>query len=703
MVSPAVHVCPDFGAAGRAAPPAGILPTARLSPVVDEDGPVRKVLLFLALLAVPAPARAADAPEPTDLTTIGLEDLMQLEVTSVSRREEPLFRAASAIAVLTADDIARSGATNIPDLLRTVPGMNVAQINANTWAVSARGFGGQYANKMLVLVDGRTVYNPIFSGVYWDVLDVLLEDVQRIEIIRGPGATAWGANAVNGVINIITRPASAAPGLIAIAGGGTPVNAFGGLRYAGTAGRSADFRLFAKVQKVGRLKDVDGQEGHDGLDLGHLGGRLDWQVGPEDQVSVQGDVYDGTVEQRNMLPSMDPPYAMIVDHDGLVRGGNLLASWQHTFSTRSDLRVKAYFDRTRHESVHSAENVRTFDLDFQHRFALGRRHDFMWGGGHRATRLDIGASPHAEFVPPRRATRLENIFVQDAIEVLPNRLTLTLGSKLEHNDFTGIEVEPSGRAVWAVSPSHTVWGAVSRAVRTPGPVDENIDIILAAYPIGPGAVGVTRLLGTEMRSEIMKSLELGYRAQFHSRLSLDVAGFENRYDHLRVVEPGAPYFEGDPPPPHMVFPLYFANGAHGRTRGLESKVDWRPGPRFGLTASHSLIWMRLENDPGRSGDPDSEAGGTPTYQLVVHPRLAVARDLDLDVTWHHVDDLPSQGIPAYDRVDARLGWTPASGLELSAGVRNVFHDGDLEFSSASGTSLATTVRTGVFGKVMWKL
>ena len=663
---------------------------------------MRTVLLVAALLAVPALGRSDAPPASADLTSIGLEDLMQLEVTSVSRHEEPLFRAASAITVLTADDIARSGATNIPDLLRSVPGMNVAQINANTWAVSARGFNGQYANKMLVLVDGRTVYNPVFSGVYWDVLDVLLEDVQRIEIIRGPGAAAWGANAVNGVINITTRPASAAPGVVAIAGGGTGSNGFGGFRYAGPAGPSGDFRVSAKNQNVGRRTGLDGQAGHDALGLSHLGGRLDWHRGPRDEAAVQAGFYDGTVRQRNTTISLDPPYSNIVDYDAHVSGENLMVSWQHTASSTSDLRAKAYLDRAVHPGALISEDLRTFDVDFQHRLAIGSRHDFMWGGGYRVVAMRIVGSPTAWLVPSNRTTRLENLFLQDAITVVQRRVTLTLGSRFEHNDFSNFEAEPSARLLWAMSPTQTAWSAVSRAVRTPGPADEGANYNVSAFPIGGGAVGVARVIGTNMEAEIMTSVELGYRAQLGQSWSLDLASFQSRYVALRSTMAGTPFPESDPAPAHMVFPVYFANGFHGQTRGLEGTLDWR-GVRFGLTVSHSLFWMRLERNEATPATADVAAGDTPTYQLVVQPHVVLARHLMLDATLYHVDDLPAQRAAAYDRFDARLGWTPIDGLELSGGVQNLLHDRDLEFVSTSGTSAPTTVRRGVYAKAAWRL
>jgi iron complex outermembrane receptor protein len=327
----------------------------------------------------------------------------------------------------------------------------------------------------------------------------------------------------------------------------------------------------------------------------------------------------------------------------------------------------------------------------------------MWGGGARAVNIEVAGSPTAWLVPAERTTRLVNVFLQDAITVVPRRVTLTIGSKLEHNDFSAFEVEPSARVLWAASPTQTVWGAISRAVRTPGSADEGANFNVQAFPIGPGMVGEARVIGTHMRSEVMTSAELGYRAQIHPRLTIDLASFESRYAHLRATEPGAPFYEADSGPGHMVFPVYFANGFHARTRGLETSLVWRGDARFGLTVSHSLFWMRLEPDAGTADVADVASGDTPTYQLAVHPHVVVAPHLSLDATWYHVDDLPAQGVQAYDRVDARLGWTPRGQLEFAAGVRNLLHDRQLEFSNTSGTNAPTTVGSGVYGKVTWRL
>jgi iron complex outermembrane receptor protein len=461
--------------------------------------------------------------------------------------------------------------------------------------------------------------------------------------------------------------------------------------------------MFAKYRNTGRLTGLDELAGHDALGLAHLGGRLDWHRGPRDEATVQGDFYDGTSEERTTTISLDPPYSNIVDFGGRVRGEYLMGSWQRTYSAKSDFRFKAYFDRTIRRGALISENLRSFDVDFQHRLAAGGRHAIMWGGGYRHVDIEIDGSPTAWFDRPDHEIQNENLFVQDVIAVLPHRVTLTLGSKFEHNDFSEFEAEPSARLLWAVGPSHTVWGAVSRAVRIPGPVDENVNSNLSAFPIGGGANGVVRLSGADMQPEIMTAVELGYRAKLNRRLSLDLASFQSRYLHLRSVETGTPFSESDPAPDHMVFPLYFANGFHALTRGLEGTLDWRPGVRFGMTVSHSLFWMRLERNEGTTGDSDAAPGDAPTYQLTVRPHVVVTRHLSLDATWYHVDDLPAQGVPAYDRLDARLGWTPTAGLELSAGVQNVLHDRELEFTSASGTSAATTVRTGAYGKVTWKL
>ena len=663
-----------------------------------------RILVFAALLlAAPALCLAGEAPASPDLTSIGLEGLMQLTVTSVSHHEEPLFRTASAITVLTSADIAQSGATSIPDLLRTVPGMDVARINANSWAVSARGFNGQYANKMLVLVDGRTVYNPVFSGVYWDALDVMLEDVERIEVIRGPGATAWGANAVNGVINIITKSASAAPGTQAIVGGNSGATGFGGVRMAGPAGHSADYRVFGQYEKLARLDGTDELIGHDGLGAAHGGGRFDWHASAHDEASAEGEYFENIVEQQSAVPSLAPPYATIVDHDADVRGGSLMTTWRHTFSDNSEFKLTAYYDRSVRPDVLLYEDLQTYSVDFSHRLGIGRRQDFTWGGGYRVDDLDSRGGPSDHLDPAEETNHLQNLFVQDAISLVPNTLSLTLGSKFEHDHFADYQVEPSARMTWAVSPTRTLWGAISRAVRSPASADESVHSDLSAMPLGGGVVGLTRLVGSELRPEIETATELGFRARIGARLSLDMAGFESRYIDLRSADIGTPFMESDPAPAHLVLPLQFGNSFHAVTRGLESTLDWQPDPRFRLTLSHSLFRIRLDRNPGANGNSDIGVGDMPTYEFVAHPHVVLTSALALDATWYHVDDLPAQQAPAYDRVDARIGWTPGQRIELSAGVQNLFHDDAIEFANSSGTNVATRVRTGVFGKVAWKL
>lgn len=404
---------------------------------------------------------------PIDLTNMSLEDLMNLEVTSVSKKEQKLSQTAAAIYVVTQEDIRRSGATSIPEVLRMVPGLQVARLSGSKWAITSRGFNGRFANKMLVLVDGRSVYTPTFSGVFWDVQDLLLEDVERIEVIRGPGGTLWGANAVNGVINIITKPAKETQGGFLTAGSGSEERGFGGFRYGGKLGRDIAYRLYSKYFNRSNLADMSGRNSPGGWDILRGGFRMDWKGTERDSLTLQGDIYNGHIRERNSsIVSLVPPFRRTLDSQTGVSGGNVMALWNRTFAGGSAMRLQMYYDRTRHEDSSAVitsrgEIVDSSDLDFQHRFALGKRQDIVWGIGYRFTSDSVQNTFSVAFDPNHRATHLFSTFVQDEIFIVKDRLRLTVGSKFEHNDYTGFEAQPSLRLLWTPNDRHTFWGAIS--------------------------------------------------------------------------------------------------------------------------------------------------------------------------------------------------------------------------------------------------
>ena len=451
------------------------------------------------------------------LKELSLEELMDIEVTSVSKRPERLSETASAIQVITQEDIRRSGATRLPEALRLASNLEVAQIDSRRWAISARGFNSPFSNKLLVLIDGRTVYTPLFAGVFWDVQDTLLEDIDRIEVISGPGATLWGANAVNGVINIITKDAKDTQGTLLAGGGGTELRGFGGVRYGGAVAPNFRYRIYGKYFDRDGTVLPDGRDASDDWHQGQGGFRMDWDASESDVFTVQGDGYDGRISQAG---------ADAID----VSGANVIGRWSHTFYEGSELTLQLYYDRT-HRDIPGevSEDLDTYDVDFQHRFPLGERHDIVWGLGYRLIEDDVGNSPAVAFLPPQVSRQWFSGFVQDEIALVKDRVHLTLGTKIEHNDYTGFEFQPSGRLAWRLSEQQILWSAISRAVRTPSRIDRELFLRVDDPDLRIDG-------GPDFESEELLAYELGYRVQPFSRLGLSLAAYYNDYDDLRSRE-----------------------------------------------------------------------------------------------------------------------------------------------------------------------
>ena len=432
---------------------------------------IRSPLLLLAVLTLLATATdqtlGQERRDPPALNELSLEDLLNIEVTSVARRVQPQFEAATAIYVITAEDIRRSGFTNVPEALRLVPGISVAQVNGNQWAISARGFGYRFSNKLLVMIDGRTVYTPHFGGVYWEVQDVLLEDLDRIEVIRGPGATLWGSNAVNGVINLVTKSSNQTQGGMLSVGGGSEERGFGGARFGGRIGETFYYRVYGKYFNRDEQISVSGRRAADGWDVSRGGFRVDWDLSGSDQLVLLGDLYTGSLGRTVRQASLLPPFASTIDDLADVSGASALAHWKHGFSETSSARVQLYFDRVLRNDVTVRDKLSTVDLDLQHSFAMGTRQSVVWGAGYRYDSDDINGG-FAYSVTPRSETRPRlSAFIQDEIEVVPQRLRITLGSKVERAHRGRPEYQPSIKLYWAPRPDHALWAAVSRAVRIP--------------------------------------------------------------------------------------------------------------------------------------------------------------------------------------------------------------------------------------------
>jgi iron complex outermembrane receptor protein len=652
-------------------------------------------------LWVTRPLRAQD-PKPQDLTQVSLEDLMNIQVTTVSKKEQTLRTAGAAVFVITQDDIRESGATNIPDLLRMVPGVNVAHMSASTWAISIRGFNDSFADKVLVLIDGRSVYNPITSGVSWDQQDVPLEDIERIEVIRGPGGTVWGANAMNGVINIITKNAKNTQGGIVVAGGGSETVADGLAQYGGAIGSAGTYRVFGKSFDIDSSTLPAGGSAHDGWQSVHGGFRSDWVLSPRDTLTVQGDLQEGREGQNltAVISNALPLEETFTDRFG-TSAGNILARWNHILASGSEMSLQIYDDQSSTFSLGSRDRQNTVDFDFQQHLKLGSRQDIVWGLGSRVANLDLGPGYAIHYVPPSRTDLLLSAFFQDQVKIA-EALSFTFGSKLEHNDYTGFELEPSAQLVWTPTAWQSVWLSAARAIRQPDAVDASIRDEAATFPTGPGSFGVVEIGGNlSQKAESLNDFEAGYRVQVTARVSVDVAAYLNFYRDLRTAEELQPYFVTGPGVPYVAVPVVFENIGSAHAYGGEMLVDWKPANRWRISSGYSRLHMVILKD---AANVDSEIGdsgtGTPQQQFQVRSALDLPHHFEWDSSLDYVGRLAA-GIPAYTRVETRLGRRINEHLDVSVVGQNLLSPRHAEFPDDVGVN-HTLVPRSVFVKFTFK-
>lgn len=670
--------------------------------------------LLLVTLGLPALGAEDEGSEPR-LTEMSLEELMSIEVTSVSRRAEPLSEAAAAAFVLTQDEIRRSGYTTIADLLRLVPGMLSAQIDANKWAVSARGFNGQFANKLLVLVDGRSVYTPLFAGVYWDVQDLMIEDIERIEVIRGPGATLWGANAVNGVINIITTDAADSEGLLVSGGGGNVERGFGAARFARRLSARTSVRVYGKYFDRAGSVDSLGEAQPDDWTSGRGGFRLDWQSETTDHITVQGDLYEGKVGVVYPFPSSQPPYQVRIEDVTEVAGGNLLTRWSRSLSPTADWALQLYFDRTERSDVFFSENRTTLDADFQHSFSLRGNAHMLWGIGYRRSEWDFEGTEYAATKDGLEEGSEGHLsgFVQGDWSTARERLRLTLGCKAEHKsnqaglDRDLTEIQPNGRLLWRPNDHHALWASIARAVRTPTQVEMAGEVWLGYVPAGvpenPGPVPLMiTLVGTEdYVSEELLAYELGYRCQPRDGLTFDLAVFYNDYENLRGMKQGEVEVRMDPQP-HAFLPVILSNAQRGQAYGAELATGWQMLERLRLRASYSFWEMDLRPEVENLYDMGFAEDTTyPPHQVSLRASADLAENVDLDLIGRFVDELSGLAIDAYTELDARLAWRPVSGLEIAVTGRNLLEGQHQEHVSELNLT-GTELERGVYVSASWR-
>ena len=661
--------------------------------ITSATGPrYRAVVLALLLATGTGRAMAQPADATTDaLKSLSLDQLMDVEVTSVSRHPEKLLQSASAIQVITREEILRSGATSIPEALRLADNLEVAQKNSHDWGISARGFNTALANKLLVMIDGRTVYTPLFSGVFWDVQDYLLEDIDRIEVISGPGGTLWGANAVNGVINIITRKAADTQGVYVEGGGGNQLQEFGGVRYGGQIGNATQFRVYGKYFDRGDESLDGGGAPMDSWHQAQGGFRLDSALSSRDDLSVHGDFYDG----RENEPTGDT---------ARTGGGNVVGKWDHRFDSGSQMSLQSYYDRT-----HLADpipegtianipiappgflndDLTTFDVDFQYQLRLMSNHHLVWGLGYRATHDVVRNAPALGFFPTTLNQNLFSAFLQDEI-ALPRNVSLTVGSKIEHNDYTGFEYEPNVRLQWSWLPSQAIWGAISRAVRTPSRVDE--DLKEATPPLLVFLQGAA-----DFESEVVVAYELGYRAQVNARSSVSVSTYYNDYHDVRSTS-----FT-----PAIIIPLYFQNNLEGHTYGAELSGNYQVLDNWSLHLGYDLLQERLRVTPGRF-DLDNALNETsdPQQQIALRSAATLPGRIEFDTALRWVDTLHNNSgstpgtVPSYFGLDARLAWHGPRGIELSLVGQNLLQPRHVEYGFPS--PLRVAIDRSVYAKITWR-
>jgi iron complex outermembrane recepter protein len=658
----------------------------------------RSALMFLCLALT---CRA----QQSDLADRSLEDLMNIKVTSVSRTEQTLSRTASAIFVISAEDIRHSGVTNIQDLLRMVPGTDVAQIGGNTWAISARGLNGRFSNELLVLVDGRNVYTPTFGGVFWDVLDMPLEDIERIEVVRGPGGTIWGANAVNGVINIITRKASETRGGMVVAGGGNLDQGFGTVQYGGALGKSTDYRVFSKYFNQDHMAGLNGQEGADGWHLLRGGFRTDSQFSAKDTLMLQGDVYTGEeASLGSFLESVTSPKTQYVDAIVPLSGGFLLTAWNHAFSTRSDTTLQISFDRYKRDDV-LREHRQTLAIDFQHHVAWGTRQNIVWGANYGNTDSDTDGDLGFSLNPSDVNMQLFSLFVQDEVALVPDKLYLMVGTKLDHNYYTGFNLLPSARVAWKLSTRHMIWGAISRVDRTPAETDTGSRLNFGGFP-GPGGVpALAALVGNpHVQDEELTAYEMGYRTTVVEHLSVDLAAYYDDYDHQETTEPATPFFETSPAPPHLVLPVTYENLMQGEAYGFEIALNWKVDDRWTLSPGYAFEQIHMHFAP-TSQDMSSvlnDQGSSPVHSAQLRSHLDVSRGFSWDVSAYFVDRLISGAVPSYTRLDTGFTWRWTERISSSVVGQNLVKDRHLEFVDDTGSVISTQIKRSAYAKVTWQ-
>jgi iron complex outermembrane receptor protein len=638
-------------------------------------------------------ALAISRAEKGDLTRLSIDELASLQVVTVSRRAEGRIEAPGAIHVITEEDIRRSGTTTLPDALRLSPGVQASRIDADEWALTVRGFASRLSRSVLVTLDGRSLWTPLFAGVFWDQHDTALLDLDRIEVSRGPNGALFGANAFNGIISIITKGAAATHGGLVNVGIGTAEQIVTA-RYGGEPLADLHYRAWGQYRRRDGTTSVADGGYDDAWRLGSGGLRMDWLRG-SDSFTVQGDAHDGAAGQRVTIAAFTAPFSLTVDGDAETAGGNVLGRWRRDLAGGDNLAVQVYYDRTKRKEPHYRESRDTFDLDAQHHFGWGGRHDFVWGLNVRNSRGDFQGGPTLRIEPGRRTDDIAGVFAQDEVQVMGGRLRLTGGAKAEWNDYAGWHVQPSARVAFLAHARHHVWASVSNAVRTSSRVERDILFYASLDSTRPL---FARVQGSDaFRSETVVSYEAGYKSRIGSRLYMDIVGFHSVYDDLSTNEAGAPAVEaGVPPePPRVIVPVTIANGQEGSASGVETAATLAVRPGWRLQAAHSFLRVNQAPKPGSTDRNEGFEGNSPRHQVWAASYLTLAEDFDFDLTMRHVGAIPAQRVDGFSDLDARFAFRPRRGLELAVIGQNLLHRRHAEFGGGFDIDRAFRARATV--------
>jgi iron complex outermembrane receptor protein len=658
--------------------------------------------LLLSLCVIPLKADQSAPSTPAEFKRLSLEELSQIDVTSPSREPRQAFQTPVAIYVITSEEIHRSGATSIPEVLRLAPGVEVARIDGNKWSIGIRGFGSRFSRGVLVLIDGRTIYTTLLAGTYWEVQDTLIEDVDRIEIIRGPGGTIWGPNAVNGVINIITKDTKDTHGTFVSAGGGSEVQGSFDARVGGGNGKDFNYRVYTKSFTRGPEQHPDGRNFDDWREV-QAGFRMDWTRRDRDSFNLQGDIYGEEAGERVQAVTYAPPFQRNVDANQHLSGGNFMARWKRTLSSGSDIEFQTYYDRTNRHEPNFGELRDTFDIDFIQHAHLRGRQQITWGlGGRWSLANDLPVVSGLQFSPAKRTDQLYTAFFQDEIALIEKRLSLTIGTKLLRTNFTDFAAEPSVRLQWSPSGTQSVWAAFTHAVRTPSDAEEAF--FLSGY--GGSAPDGTPLFArfnanTGFQPELLNGTELGYRHLLGPKAYLDIATFYNHYHGLFDEEFTGPVFvESNPAPTHFLLPAQFGNGLLGTTKGFEVAPEWRPATFWRLRGSYSYLMMNITKAPGSAdvGSAPGIIGASPKHQVVVESAFDLPKKISLDLSYRYVSLLTApQPVAAYSTADARVAWQVHRNIELSVDGRNLFQPAHPEFAGDPDTIVG--IKRSVYARI----